>query len=210
MEIEEKLGHVTCRLCGKQFGLITPQHLKRFHNVTIEQYKMKFPDQQLWGKSFTATAKFRGTDLFKNKNPLVEIDKIPKVEEIRIPKDLEDYQRKEDLEAIKEQNMPLGKSGIYETLRKYFGYVETNYFIEKIDLSGHLRYRIITDFYIPLIKTIVDFPNSYWHNYEPSSEVLKREFIQSEGYKVIKILSRNPTISEVNDELLKYEKVGIL
>ena len=208
MEIEEKLGHATCMLCGKQFGLITPQHLKRFHQVTMEQYKMKFPDQPLWGKAFTSSAKYAGTDLFKN-SP-VEIDKIPKVGEIRIPKDLEDYKKKENIEEAKKQNMPRGKGGIYDTLRKYFGYIETNYFIEKIDLSGHLAYRVITDFCVPSSKIIIDFPNSYWHNYEPSSEVLKRDLIPSEGYRVIRILSKNPTSSEVEDELLKHEKVGII
>jgi hypothetical protein len=208
MEIEEKLGRVTCRLCGKQFGLITPQHLKRFHNVTIEQYKMKYPDQQLWGKAFTNSVKYAGTDLFKN-SP-VEIDKIPKVGEIRIPKDLEDFQKKEDVVVEKMKNMPMGKSGIYDVLRKYFGYVETNYFIEKIDLTGHLAYRVVTDFYVPLGKIIIEFPNSYWHNYEPSSEVLKRDIIPNEGYKVIRILSKNPTTSGVEDELLKHEKAGII
>jgi len=207
MEIEEKLGHVTCRLCGKQFGLITPQHLKRFHKVTMEQYKMKYPDQQLWGKAFTATAKYKESELFNNP---IEIDKIPKVGEIRIPKDLEDFQKKEDKAVEKMKTMPFGKSGIYDVLRKYFGYIETNYFIEKIDLSGHLAYRVITDFYAPSGKIIIDFPNSYWHNYEPSSEVLKRDTIPSEGYKVIRILSKNPTTSEVEDELLKHEKVGTI
>jgi hypothetical protein len=208
MEIEEKLGHVTCRLCGKQFGLITPQHLKRFHNVTMEQYKMKFPDQQLWGKAFTSTAKYADIDLFKN--PPVEIDKIPKVGEIRIPKDLENFHMKEDVETNKKQNMPLGKTKIYDALRKYFGYIESNYFIEKVDLTGHLAYRVITDFYVPTRKIIIEFPNSYWHNYEPSSEVLKRDVIPSEGYKIIRILSKNPTSSEIENELLKYEEVGIL
>ena len=208
MEIEEKIGHATCMLCGKQFGLITPQHLKRFHQVTMEQYRLKFPDQPLLGKAFSSSIKYAGTDLFKNTS--VEIDKIPKVGEIRIPKDLEDFKKKEKEEDIKKQNMPLGKSGIYDALRKYFGYIETNYFIEKIDLTGHLAYRVITDFYAPSEKIIIDFPNSYWHNYEPSSEVLKRDIIPSQGYKIIRILSKNPTSSEVENELLKHDKLGLL
>ena len=206
MEIEEKLGHVTCMLCGKQFGMITSQHLKKFHNVTIEQYRLKYPDQELRGKAFTTGFKYKESDLFKN--PPAEIDRIPKVTEIRIPRDLENYEKRNDEIVEKTKNMPMGKSEVYEALCKFFGYVETNYFIEKMDITGHLSYRVITDFYVPTNKIIIEFPNSYWHNYEPSSEVLKREVILNDGYKIVRILSKNPKGSEIESELLKHREAG--
>lgn len=203
-ENNEKIGHVKCQLCGKLFGMITPQHLKRFHGITVEQYREKFPEQEMWGAAFRSSYKYSGTELFKNK----ELDKIPKVGEIRIPQDLVAFEEKEKGFKEEKKAMPLGKAEIFEELRKHFGYVETNYFIQKVDLEGHLVYRVITDFFVPVSKLIIDFPNSYWHNYEPSSESLKKLVIPNDGYKVIRILSRNPSPSDVTEEVSKQKESG--
>lgn len=201
---EEKIGYVKCQLCGKSFGMITPQHLKRFHGITVEQYREKYPNQEMWGAAFRSSYKYSGTELFKNP----DLDKIPKVEEIRIPQDLEAFNRKETPRKEDPKPMPLGKPQIFDELKKHFGYVETNHFIEKVDAGGHLVYRVITDFYVPASRLIIDFPNSYWHNYEPSSESLKKLMIPNDGYKIIRILSRNPTASDVEEEISKQKESG--
>lgn len=36
-----------CQLCGKEFKMITHKHLKYFHNMTIEEYKEKFPNSPM-------------------------------------------------------------------------------------------------------------------------------------------------------------------
>lgn len=38
---------ITCKLCGKEFGSITPTHLKTKHNITVAEYREKFPDAPL-------------------------------------------------------------------------------------------------------------------------------------------------------------------
>lgn len=41
---------VTCMICNKQFNLISPAHL-RSHSITVEEYKIKYPDSPLISES---------------------------------------------------------------------------------------------------------------------------------------------------------------
>ncbi len=38
---------ITCKLCDKKFGSITPTHLKASHKITTAEYRKKFPDAPL-------------------------------------------------------------------------------------------------------------------------------------------------------------------
>jgi len=205
---DERQGFVTCKECGKKFGMITPQHLRAVHNLTTEQYKEKHPEQDLWGKGFRSSFKYSDTSLFKN---IDDIDKIPKLGEIKIPKDLEEIQHKvNEARDMEKKDFPQGKYEVFEALKNFFSYVETNYFVEKVDNERRLEYRVITDFCDPINKIIIDFPNCYWHNFDISSESLKDQVLPGHGWKVIKILSRDPTSFTVEQELQKYKGLGIL
>jgi len=69
---------------------------------------------------------------------------------------------------------------------------------------------VVTDFCDPGKKIIIDFPNVFWHNYDPRSEFLKEEQLPSEGWVIIKVLQKNPTIDIVDLELRKYKEKGVL
>ena len=48
---------VICLVCGKEFGGITPSHLKK-HNLTSEQYKIMFPEANIWNTG--RVSRFKG------------------------------------------------------------------------------------------------------------------------------------------------------
>lgn len=59
-EIENE-NYVICKICHKKMGSISPPHLKYKHNMTIKDYKEKFPDAVL--QSADATRKRRNKNL---------------------------------------------------------------------------------------------------------------------------------------------------
>lgn len=41
---------IKCILCGKEFKVISPLHLKRIHGVTMSQYRERFPDAPIYSE----------------------------------------------------------------------------------------------------------------------------------------------------------------
>ena len=56
---------VICQECGKSFSQITNQHLK-FHQTTIPEYKIKYPDFPISSESFKAKQKFKKVNVFND------------------------------------------------------------------------------------------------------------------------------------------------
>lgn len=60
-------GKVTCKICGEKFGQITHTHLKKAHNMTVEEYEGKFPNAPMVsGETRRKTASSQKGD----KNPM--------------------------------------------------------------------------------------------------------------------------------------------
>lgn len=41
---------IKCILCGKEFKVISPLHLKKIHGITMHQYRERFPDAPIYSK----------------------------------------------------------------------------------------------------------------------------------------------------------------
>jgi len=88
-QYDEK-GMVICQECGKSFGMITSTHLKKFHDISIEEYKLKYPDISIASEAFRAKQKLKNVKLFNdtpaeipvNKQEEINFDQIS--EEIKI------------------------------------------------------------------------------------------------------------------------------
>lgn len=41
---------IKCILCGREFKVITPKHLKSVHGITMSQYRERFPDAPIYDR----------------------------------------------------------------------------------------------------------------------------------------------------------------
>lgn len=41
---------IKCIVCGNEFKIITPSHLKQAHGITMSQYRERFPDALLYSE----------------------------------------------------------------------------------------------------------------------------------------------------------------
>ena len=56
---------IQCQICGKWLGQINGVHL-RSHNITLEEYKKKFPDAITYPLDMIEEAKERGIKRYEN------------------------------------------------------------------------------------------------------------------------------------------------
>ncbi len=216
-------GKVNCQLCGKSYLVISPTHLLHKHNVTVEQYQIRFPKLPLSSKEFRTRGKYGRLGMFKErlKEKLENIDEIkdddlpdkkpgtptgPVVEDIIVY----DTNKKpgtptgpviEDIDLsdagkseIPEDPIARKKHEILYFLRGTFPNVQENYLISKKSLTGHLQYEYITDFADSVMKIDFEFPDTFWHNRDRYQDLTRVSKLESDGWKVVEIPGNNPTI----------------
>ena len=211
---EEKTGKIICQLCGKPFLVISPKHLLK-HNITYNEYKLTFPDAPLSSEEF----KIRGThgrikDLFEPKEPEPEDEigeEILITEEEYPPEDVEGMIQ-EALDEEEEKITKLAKSAekkkntdpitsmkrrVYDSLSMYYSNVKQDFIVEDKTIGGKTKYSYITDFCDPVMRVIFDFPNTFWHNTDFFIDPMKMEKLRQDGWKIIVIKSKAPTVKEI-------------
>jgi uncharacterized Zn finger protein (UPF0148 family) len=114
----DEKGKIVCQICGKAFQFISPRHLKK-HQVTMEQYRKRFPNIPLTTKQFNAKSKYaKYKDLLEVKTEEEQIiEEDPIIEELDLQEELRKTVRKLD-------PMQSMKKRILDHLRIYFTNVE--------------------------------------------------------------------------------------
>lgn len=218
-----KQGKVNCQLCGKSYLVISPTHLLHKHNVTVEQYQIRFPKLSLSTEEFRARGKYGRSGLFGEKlqEKLRDIDEIkdgdlpdekprtptgPVIEDIitydtnkksRAPTDpvIEDIAPPDtDKPKIPEDPITRKKHQILDFLKETFPNTQENYLISKKSLTGHLRYEYITDFADSVLKIDFEFPDTFWHNRDNYQDLKRNLRLEDDGWKVVVVRGHNPTI----------------
>lgn len=214
---------VICQVCGKSYWTITPQHL-RFHNVTMNEYKIKFPDAPIVSKisiqksSVTHKARFSKLKIFINsekpkvdevitdndidlnsisiQEELIENKKNEIVELELLKKGLKDINDPElfDKELDPYNTTPKQKLELLRNLKLIYPNLKNNYSIEKLTPSGHLEYKFITDMADPSAKTVIDFPNTFWRNIDVPPNPMKYDILKRDGWKVIIVKEVGPNM----------------
>ena len=82
-----------------------------------------------------------------------------------------------------------------------FSNVKQDYSIEEKTLSGHLKYKYITDYADPILKIAFFFPDTFWHNEDPFYDHLRDSNLEGDGWKVVKIRKVNPTIKDIENAI---------
>jgi len=199
----DERGNVICQLCKKSFNIISPTHLKKEHGIKFNTYKSQFPDAPISGDKFSKTMKYVKTDFFRKDD---NVDTIPQIENIlteNFEEKLKEFSNfKKPKQFTLSYNIQKSKVDILNFLICYFDEIENSYFIEKYTLSGHLDYRFITDIVDLKTKTNFEFPNSFWHNRDVAKAHRDLK-LKSDGWTIIDILSKSPTVTDVEEELKK-------
>lgn len=204
---DEKTGRVNCQVCGRNFQVISPTHLKK-HNLKYSEYKLRFPDAPLSNEEFAIKGLYgRNKEMFQIKEEdefmgeeviLDEDEDIEDVEEIRI-EELAKIATDEPTDKIAGM-----KNKVYNHLLMYFSNVKENYKIKKLLSDGRASYEYITDFCDPVLMVVFDFPKTFWHNNDVFLDPLKHEKLKSDGWKIVVINSRAPSLKEIEEAIKDF------
>jgi hypothetical protein len=186
---------VICQICGKPFLVISPRHLEK-HNIKYADYTKRFPDAPLSTQEFKARGKYGKTKLFYDDEigpeEIVE-EKEPEIEEINIKKLSMEYSHLTPMDAM--------KARILDHLRMYFVNVKKDYLILQYGVDNRLKFEFITDFCDPILKIVIQFPDTFWHNVEAAIDLNKNIKLAQYGWKVIEIPSKSPSFELIDKYL---------
>lgn len=228
MEKVTDKGKVVCQICGEEFPIITPSHLKNKHGISLSIYRERFPDCPITSVEYKARQRYLKGNLFSKteENPVVEDIDLTKLtltqtdvldierEVVEKKPELTKPEKKADLvvKQVKIQKtnnlfphapkIHPRKLQILEFLRNLFptDTIINNYMIDKVSLSGSLDYRIVTDICIPLKKIDLEFPKTFWHNHG-MPDIHRNHKIERDGWIIIEINKIDPTVEDVKTYL---------
>jgi len=192
---------VVCQICGKPFLVISPRHLQK-HNVKYADYTRRFPNAPLSNQEFVARGKYgKNKDLFIHpENEIIGDDILvdegePEVEELD---DVEEFMRREvQLDPITKM-----KAKLRDHLKLYFTNIQMDYLISQFGgIDKILKFEFITDFCDPVLKVVIQFPDTFWHNRDTTVDLNKNLKLKQYGWKVYEISSNNPSITQIDKAL---------
>lgn len=192
-------GNVVCQICGKSYQVISPRHLA-VHKIKFADYTKRYPDAPLSSKIFKAKSKYG-----KNNNLFVDDIDSSLEEEIIVfeEPELEELEFESGMKKIVEESrdhMVVQKMRVLDHLRLHFANIEKDYTVRYISpLSKKLIFEYITDFCDPILRIIVQFPNTFWHNKDSYPDPLKNNNLEDHNWKVLTVDSRAPSPSDIDE-----------
>ncbi len=194
-EFSEK-GKIICQVCGKEFMILTPSHLKT-HGLTYSEYHNQFPGAPISNDEFKALSTYSKPSKYSKED--MEILGEETVIEEDIPTIDDDFEiPKEQVTKEFDNPMDAKKHEIIGFLSDYMPNVKMDYQIEVYDGQGRLIFSAISDFADPIMMINVQFPDTFWHNMESQGHDPNRtRKLAEHGWKVIEIPSTGPTIKAI-------------
>ncbi len=119
-------GKIICLECKKEFIMITAAHLKKFHSMTVEGYKLKYPEAELTGEIFKAKQRHKKkiilnkeSNNLENNSNIKEIDNIREMAQKRINQDNQYIGfREEDFDEDSFKNLELEENENVENIKE--------------------------------------------------------------------------------------------
>jgi len=194
-------GKVNCQICGKPFLVISPRHLQK-HNIKYADYTHRFPKAPLSSEEFAARGKYgKNKDLFIHPENEEEIGEEIFVDEpeIEVLDDVEQFMKQEIKKSDPIRSMKLK---FRDHLRLYFSNIQMDYLIRQFGTDKRLKFEFITDYCDPVLRVVVQFPDTFWHNHDLCIDLNKSKKLEEYGWKVYKIPSNNPSLDKI-DKILQ-------
>jgi uncharacterized Zn finger protein (UPF0148 family) len=198
-------GKVVCQICGKSFLVISPRHLSK-HKIQYSDYTKRYPDAPLSSDQFNVKSKYgkeKGFFVDENVDNIIADEESIYVEEDTDFDELNlDEVIQKQLKHIQQDPMKIQKAKIFDHLRTHFINVEKDYLIREISqVSNKLLFEFITDFCDPVLRIIIQFPNTFWHNKDTIIDPLKNQKLQEQGWKILEINSRAPSTEDIDSAI---------
>jgi hypothetical protein len=198
-------GHVHCQICGESFLVISPQHLKHRHNINYKAYTLRFPDAPLKSDEFVAKGKF---GKMKSMFPEREEEELKKVDVEELEEEsTEEPVSEEKIKAfyakeVKKSKDPIksAKNKIFSHLKTYYTNIKMDYMVQEFSMDGKLQYEAISDFCDPVLKVVINFPDTFWHN-RGNADPQTNQKLRGMGWQVIEIGSPSPSIDAIDAAL---------
>lgn len=194
-------GKVVCQICGDSFQVISPRHLTK-HKIQYADYTKRYPDAPLSSKQFAAKSKYGKTDgLFESEDDLENVigDEETYVEE---DVDFDELRLDEIIQTqLREIKDPIQrqKAIVFDHLRSHFANLEKDYLLREISpVSKKQLFEFITDFCDPVLRIVIQFPNTFWHNRDSNVDPLKNDKLKEQGWKVLEINSKAPSVEDID------------
>lgn len=198
---------VTCELCQNKFKIITHMHLKKFHNIDMEEYKKMFPHAKLVSenkrKLMSDINKGPRKNSKKIKTPIIEEIEDNNIEFIKIKTN----KNSNNITDILSHDLPL-KDKLFSIIKEFFPESKKDFFIDIPDpmIKGSYLCSYITDFCDPNNKIVFDFPDVFFHNKTNAcSDQLKYMNLTNYGWKIFVIPGVSPKYSEIINVLENYK-----
>jgi hypothetical protein len=194
-------GQVGCAVCNKFYTIITSNHLRKEHNITMVDYKEKYPDAPLAGEIFSSKQKFKykGGVLTNGVEedsisdavvkPEISNSNIMKVAKIQPPTN-ENYYGVHD-----------EKVRVLKYLKIFFPNIINNYIFDKYSMSGHLEYQIVMDVADVANRIDFEFPSTFWHNTGFTDKHYRDQRLKDSGWRIVTIPSQVASNFEVGSIL---------
>lgn len=193
-------GKVICQVCGKSYLIISPTHL-RAHKITFDDYFKRFPSAPKSSNEFNIKSKYgKNSTLFVNDSALKEEDFE---EEIFVDEDpiLDDIEFEAALNKVVDEvrdPIKMQKLRVLDHLRLHFANIEKDYFVRHYAPNKNLLYEFITDFCDPVLRIVIDFPDTFWHNNDKHIDPLKNEKLKEQNWKVLTVKGRAPSVQDID------------
>ena len=194
-------GKVVCQICGKSYQVISPRHLA-VHKIQYADYTKRYPDAPLASDQFTVKSKYgKNSGLFVDDKDINDdiIDEEIYVDE---EPELEDLEFETAIKKMVEETrdpMAVQKTRVFDHLRLHFANVEKDYSIRHISpISKKQIFEYITDFCDPVLRIVIQFPNTFWHNNDRYMDPLKNDKLKKHNWKVIEVKSKAPSPEDID------------
>lgn len=197
----DEKGFVACQICGEYFMTMSPQHLKK-HNIKYADYFKRYPNAPKTSDQFDARSKYgKSNTLFKEQEDKPEVGEEIFVEE---QPDVDEFPMQKELERLAESTpMDKTKIKILTHLQLHYSNMEMDYVIRQFGKQDErLRFEYITDFCDPILKVVVQFPDTFWHNREDHVvDSVKKVKLEQFGWVVIEIPGMNPELEFIEESI---------
>jgi hypothetical protein len=197
-------GKVVCQICGKSYQVISPRHLAT-HKIEYADYTKRYPDAPLASDEFTVKSKYgKNSTLFVNDKDInddimeeeIYVDEEPELEDIELETALK--------KVVEETRDPVQvqKMRVLDHLRLHFANVEKDHTIREISpMTGKHIFEYITDFCDPVLKVVIQFPNTFWHNKDMHLDPQKNLRMRQYKWQVVVIESKVPSVKEIDSAI---------
>ncbi|MCF8019864.1 MAG: hypothetical protein K9L62_10735 [Vallitaleaceae bacterium] len=199
----DEKGKVVCQICGKSYLVISPKHLQK-HGVVYADYTKRFPKAPLSNQEFKARGKYgKNKELFIQPENGGVIGEDILVEEPEI-EEMDDVEKFLNTELKSTDPIRAMKIKLRDHLRLHFSNIQMDYLIRQFGTDKRLKFEFITDYCDPVLKVVIQFPDTFWHNHDLYIDLTKTLKLESYGWRIFKIRGNNPSLAKVDEILEDY------